>query len=294
MQLIDEGLDWQLGVWDGISHIYLDEIDRRFAPITSRCVELARLQAGDEVLDLGTGTGAVAIEAARRLGPSGSVLGVDISPEMLRLAEARAHALRLDNIRLAEGRAEEIPAASESFDVLIACLSFMYVIDRGAAARECSRVLRPGGRFVAAVWAGPEQADIVRFQQAAGAFAPPPPLAGVGPGALADPTEFLEQLDGAGIDVQVEPETFTFDFDTFEVAWDVLAGVTAAQLAAERQEEAKRSVRELMWTDPSGPQAFRNTTQLIVGRRRADGDTLTSSSARFAAIQGVSSEHRQR
>ena len=53
-------------------------------------------------------------------------------------------------------------------DVLLASLSLMYAIDRAATARECARVLRPGGRFVAAVWAGPEQCDIVRFQALAG------------------------------------------------------------------------------------------------------------------------------
>ena len=265
----DQGLQWQVGVWDRVSQIYLDEIDKRFAPVVSRCVELARLGPGDQVLDLGTGTGTVAVEAARRVGVSGNVLGVDVSAEMLRLAEARLSALGLANVRVVEGRAEQIPADPETFDAVAACLSFMYVIDREAAARECSRVLRPGGRFAAAVWAGPEQADIVRFQQAAGKFAPPPPVPGVGPGALANSTAFLEQLSRAGIDVEVETETFNFDFDTFESAWEVLAGVTTAELAAERREEAKRSVQDLMWTDPLRPRTFRNTAQFLFGHRRS-------------------------
>jgi SAM-dependent methyltransferase len=82
----------------------------------------------------------------------------------------------------------------------------MYVIDREAAAREIARVLRPGGRFVAAVWAGPEQCDIVLFQQTAGRFAGPTPVPGIGPGALADPSIFLRQLDAAGIDVRMETQ----------------------------------------------------------------------------------------
>src|SRR5215213_4240152 len=73
-----------------------------------------------------------------------------------------------------------------------------------------ARVLRPGGRLVAAVWAGPEQCDIVRFQQIAGSFAPPPPVPGVGPGALADPSPFLAQLEAAGIDARVETEILGF------------------------------------------------------------------------------------
>jgi SAM-dependent methyltransferase len=265
----DEGLEWQIGVWDRVSQIYLDEIDKRFMPIVRHCVELARLRPGEAVLDVGTGTGTAAVEAGRKVGAMGRVLGVDVSPEMVRLAEARIKSLGLNNVRAVEGRAEQIPADPKAFDALVACLSFMYVIDREAAAQECARVLRPGGRFVAAVWAGPEQADIVRFQQAAGKFAPPPPVQGVGPGALADPTAFLEQLRQAGIDTRVETETFTFDFDTFDRAWEVLAGVTTAQLAPERREEAKRSVLKLTWTDPLGPGTFRNTAQFLVGQRRS-------------------------
>lgn len=106
----------------------------------------------------------------------------------------------------------------------------MYVIDRAAAARELRRVLRPRGRVVAARWAGPERCDIVLFQQTAGKFAPPPPVSGVGPGALADPAAFLAQLARAGINVHVEAEELGFGFDKFELAWEVLAGVTTAQL----------------------------------------------------------------
>src|SRR5438094_986327 len=82
-----------------------------------------------------------------------------------------------------------------------------------------ARVLRPGGRFVAAVWAGPEEADIVLLQQTAGRFAPAPPVPDVGPGALADPAPFLIQLAAAGIDAGVERETLGFDFDGFAPAW---------------------------------------------------------------------------
>ena len=90
---------------------------------------------------------------------------------------------------------------------------------RAAAAREISRVLKPGGRFVAAVWSGPESSDIVLFQQTAGSFAPPPPVPGVGPGAMADPDIFLAQLADAGIEADVQTEVQEFDFDDFESAW---------------------------------------------------------------------------
>ena len=142
----------------------------------------------------------------------------------------------------------------------------MYVLDRAAAARELARVLRPQGRLVAAVWAGPEACDIVLFQQIAGRFAGPPPVPGVSPGALADPTPFLGQLAAVGIEAHVERETLGFDFDTFAAVWDALAGVTTTHLPPERQQEAQAAVMAAMYPHGDGPRHFRNTTQFILGQ----------------------------
>jgi SAM-dependent methyltransferase len=261
----DKGLAWQIGVWDRMAQPYEREVDRRFTSVVEGVVQHGRLQAGERVLDLGTGTGAVAIRAASLVGPAGHVGGVDISGEMLALASERAVALGLRNVTFREGRAEAIPVDSSSCDVLLASLSLMYVVDRAAAAREIARVLRPGGRFVAAVWAGPADCDIVRFQQTAGSFAPPSLVPGVGPGALADARPFLTQLAEAGVHARVETEVLWFDFDGFESAWAILAGVTTAALGPERREEAKAAVKALMWPDGDGPRHFRNLTQFIVG-----------------------------
>jgi SAM-dependent methyltransferase len=144
----------------------------------------------------------------------------------------------------------------------------MYIIDRAAAAREIARVLRPGGRLVAAVWAGAEHCDIVRFQQIIASFAPPPPVPGVDPGALADPTPFLAHLADAGIEAHVETEIIGFDFDGFASAWDAMAAVSAAQLAPEQVQEAKAAAKAAMWPHGDGPRHFRNVTQFIVGQRK--------------------------
>ncbi len=261
------GLAWQIGVWDRISNIYLREIDSRFAPVVEQVIARAGLKSGQRVLDLGTGTGAVAFLAGPLVGEEGEVIGVDPSPQMLTLAGERAAKSGLSNISFREGRAEEIPAEDGRFDIFLTCLTFMYVIDRASAARECARVLRRGGRFVASVWAGPDQCDIVLFQQTAGRFAATPPVPGVGPGALADPTPFLAHLADAGIDVRVETDVLGFDFPDFESAWEALASVTTAALSLERQQEAKAAVRALMWPEGDGPRHFRNTTQFIVGER---------------------------
>ena len=261
------GLAWQTGVWNRMSDIYLREIDGRFVPVVEQVIARARLTAGERVLDLGTGTGAVAERAARLVGPKGLVVGVDISPDMLRVARERMNGRGLAAVSLREGRAEALPAENEAFDVVLASLSLMYVVDRVAAARELARVLRPQGRLVAAAWAAPEACDIVLFQQTAGRFAGPPPVPGVGPGALADPAPFLRQLAEAGIDARVEQETLGFDFESFESAWSTLAGVTVVQLSPERQQEAKAAVMAAMYPLGDAPRHFRNVTQFIVGQR---------------------------
>jgi len=167
-----QGLQWQVGVWNRISQLYLREVDARFAPVVENIMRRGDLKAGQRVLDLGTGTGSVAMRAAALVGPAGRVTGVDISPEMLALTRQRLVESGHPNVDLREGRAEQLPANDGTFDAVLASLSLMYVIDRAAAAREMRRVLRPGGRFVAAVWAAAERCDIVLFQQTAGKFAP--------------------------------------------------------------------------------------------------------------------------
>jgi len=74
------------------------------------------------------------------------------------------------------------------------------------------------------------------------------------------------QLADVGIDVRVETEELGFDFDDFELAWEVLAGVTTAQLPPERRQEAKEAVQAVMWPHGRGPRHFRNVTQFLVGR----------------------------
>lgn len=268
---LEQGLEWQVGVWNRMSDVYFDQIDQRFAPVVGALIERVEVRKGESVLDLGTGTGAIAERVAPLVGSTGKVVGVDISPEMLTLAQKRADAGGLTNLRLVEGGAESIPAEDASFDVVLAGLSMMYVIDRAKAASEIARVLRPGGRFVAAVWAGPDTCDIVAFQQTAGSFAGPPPVPGVGPGALADPSGFLAQLDTAGIEARVEVDTFGFDFPDFASAWETLAGVTTAQLAPERRDEAKAAVMSALYPDGDGPRHFNNATQFIIGRLGAPG-----------------------
>ena len=166
----DEGLAWQVGVWNRMAPVYQQEIDKRFGPVVEAVLDRADLRPWQAVLDLGTGTGAVAFAAASQVGAGGRVTAVDISPEMLATARAGAEARALTNIDFAEGRGEAIPVSSHSQDAVLASLSLMYVIDRAATAKEVARVLRSSGRFIGAVWAGPIRRTSCSFSNWPGAL----------------------------------------------------------------------------------------------------------------------------
>lgn len=261
-------LEWQIGIWDSMSDIYSREIDRRFEPVIAGVVQRAELGRGDRVLDLGTGTGSVALLAAPLVEPGGSILAVDISPAMLEIARRRFELQGLANAAVTGGRAEEIPAENGSLDAVIASLSLMFAIDRAAASRELARVLRPGGRLAAAVWTGPDRCDFIRLQQIAGSFAPEPPIPGVGPGALANPAPFLAQLADAGIDATTEEMDVVFEFASLDDAWNAFAGVTASKLTPELREQAKAAVRAELYPDGDGPRLYRNVAIFITGKKR--------------------------
>lgn len=263
----NEGFAWQVGVWDRMADTYQKEIDRRFGPVIEAVLDQAELRSAETILDLGTGTGSLAVEAAKLVDPDGLIIASDISTEMLEIVSRRVKALDITNVEVSEGRAEAIPCEDESVDAVLASLCLMYVIDRAQAAREIARVLRPGGRLIAAVWAGPDDVDIVLFQQTAGSFAPAPPVPGVGPGALADLEPFLTQLADAGLEAKSYSVTTRFQFEDFASAWEALAGVTTAALDQKTQDQAKAAVRALMWPDGDGPREFANRTQIITATK---------------------------
>ncbi len=254
--------------WDRMAADYHNEEDPRFAPAVDHVIASAGLRPGDAVLDLGTGTGSVALKVAQAVGPAGTVLAVDISPEMLRVATSRAAATGVTNIAFREGSAESIPADDASADAIASSLCLMFVPDRAAAARECARVLKPGGRFSAGVFGPLERADLPRLQAIIGRFAEQKPPPGIGPCALADPAEFLGQLASAGIEASVERTSFEFTFPDFETAYAATMRITAGKIAPELEPQVRAAIQSEMWPDPASPRVMRQELVLITGRRR--------------------------
>lgn len=110
-------------------------------------VALAGLRPGEVVLDLGSGGGIDVLLSARRVGPAGKVYGLDMTSEMLELAEASRASAGAANVEFLQGRIEEIPLPDASLDVIISNCVLNLSADKEAVFTEAFRVLRPGGRL---------------------------------------------------------------------------------------------------------------------------------------------------
>ena len=108
---------------------------------------VADLHEGETVLDLGSGAGADVLISARRVGPTGKAIGLDMTDEMLELARSNAREAGLENVEFLEGYLEEMPLDDESVDVVISNCVINLAADKQKVIREAARVLRPGGRF---------------------------------------------------------------------------------------------------------------------------------------------------
>src|SRR3954463_871547 len=108
---------------------------------------LAELQAGETVLDLGSGGGIDVLLSARRVGPTGKVYGLDMTEGMLALAEENKRRSGLENVEFLRGEIEQIPLPDNSVDVIISNCVINLSGDKDRVIKEAFRVLKPGGRF---------------------------------------------------------------------------------------------------------------------------------------------------
>jgi SAM-dependent methyltransferase len=159
---------------------------------------LAELSAGEIVLDLGSGGGIDVLLSARRVGPTGKAYGLDMTDDMLELAEENRRRSGLTNVEFLRGEIENIPLPADSVDVIISNCVINLSGDKDRVLAEAFRVLKPGGRLAVSdvVVHGDVPAAIRRSMEL---------WAGCVAGALGD-DEYREKLLRAGfVDIEVEP-----------------------------------------------------------------------------------------
>lgn len=157
-------------------------------PVAGRLVRFARIRPGERALDVGTGTGVVAITAAR---VGAKVSALDLSPVLIDEARRNGRIAGFDDISWTEGDAESLPYPDGSFDIVLSQFGHMFAPRPDIVVKEIRRVLHPGGRVAFATW--PPEHFVGRMFAMVGRHLPPPP--GAAPPPLwGDPKVVTERL----------------------------------------------------------------------------------------------------
>jgi SAM-dependent methyltransferase len=157
-------------------------------PVAGQLVKFAAVRSGEHLLDVGTGTGVVAVTAARA---GARVKALDLTPALLEVARDNATVAQVD-IEFTEGDAEYLPYPDASFDVVVSQFGHMFAPRPEVAVAEMRRVLKPGGRVAFATW--PPEHFTGRMFAFIGQNSPPPPPGAAPPPQWGHPATITERL----------------------------------------------------------------------------------------------------
>jgi SAM-dependent methyltransferase len=233
-------------------HRWEPAIEEWLGAATERMLDDVGLTEGSRVLDIAAGAGGQTLAAARRVGPTGTVLATDISPAILEYAAKVAADAGLDNVSTLEADGEDLGAVpGESFDAAISRVGLIYFPDQHRALSGICRTLRSGGRFSVVVYSTPDRNGFFALpvgiiRRIAGLPAPAPGLPG--PFSLGSPGVAEGAFEEAGlVDVTVTKvvspvrmataaECVRFERESFGALHQMLANVSDDERAAAWQE----------------------------------------------------------
>jgi SAM-dependent methyltransferase len=226
-----------------------ETLDRVWRPIGDAALVRAAAQTGERVIDIGCGCGATSLEIAAKVGPAGSVLGIDISAPMLARARERARTLGIANLEFVEADASTYKFGGAA-DLVFSRVGVMFFRDPIAAFGNLRRALRSGGRLVFVCFRGRELNSwwVVPLSAAATVVPPEPPTPPHEPGpfSLADRERLRAILDGAGfVDAVCEPVDHDIVIGSnIESATEfILNAGPAARVIAKANDEVRARVR---------------------------------------------------
>jgi SAM-dependent methyltransferase len=206
-------------------------MDETAGVVSERMVEMAGIEEGDRVLDVGAGYGEPALTAARRVGNGGSVIATDISAEMLNFGRARAAAKGVENIEFMQSDANSLDFPAESFDAAVSRWGIIFDPDGEGSAAKVRGFLKPEGRFAISSWGAVDAVPwlAIAFKTAMERLDVPPPPPGT-PGPLSRPTPEAigGLLEGGGFsDVEVEEIDLILPFESAEEYTRFAQGIIA-------------------------------------------------------------------
>jgi ubiquinone/menaquinone biosynthesis C-methylase UbiE len=219
-----------------------------FGPWAPIVVELAHPSPGERVIDVACGTGIVARVAAARVGPGGSVAGVDLNPGMLNVGRSVATTTGDSaSIQWHEASADKLPFPNSSFDIAYCQLGLQFFADRPAALREIHRVLVPEGRLALMVWRGIGESPV--FQALAEILEK-----NIGPAAatimrapfgLSDASELNQLVEAAGFrDIKIHQRVGSIQFPSIErFVSSYIAGSPLAGHVSQANDTAREKLR---------------------------------------------------
>ncbi len=206
-------------------------------------VERLDPQPGENVLDVATGTGAVALLAAER---GADVVGMDLAPVLIDTARDLA-AERGLSVEFEVGDAEEMSYEDASFDVVASTCGIMFAPDHEAVASELARVMRPGGRVGLACWT--PEGGLGQMFRMMGPFLPPP-APGVGSPFAWGREEHVRELLGDTFELEFEEHVSTLAIESGEAYWELFSSSYGpTKTAAEALDEERRSEFRQTWVD---------------------------------------------
>jgi SAM-dependent methyltransferase len=222
-------------------------------PATDALVEYARPVPGMRVLDLASGTGEPAISLATQVGADGHVTALDLSADLLAIAEKRAHARGLNNLTTQQADAHSLPFPDDQFDLATSRFGVMFFRDAENALRELRRVLRPGARACFLAWGSFDQPywqtmmGVVQRHVGGALLNPEDP----NPFRFEEPGSLSKVLRAAGFSVDEETKTVPWTWPgPVEEVWQYAQSVSVPfrpmleRVTAERWPEINRQVHK--------------------------------------------------
>ena len=259
-----------------------EPIDRLFAGLTQVALGLAAPKPRERVIDIGCGSGTTVLELARRVGPSGYVLGADISKQSVERAQERIAAA---GIRQAEVTLTDVSThtfAPNSFDLAFSRFGVMFFSDPTATFSNLRNAMKPGGRLALAVFRTPQEnrwatAPVAAVRHLLPPITPPGPEE-PGQFSWADPARVHRILEGAGFkEVSLTPHDDSAMLlagpggaaEAADFAMRVGPVVRATSNASAQQREAVRSGLKAFFQSQDGPQGIALPGAIWVVRARA-------------------------